>query len=77
MKPARWAYLKSLRPGPGRYLHVSAEIVRNPLAAIAEANNKLFTGPQYIVGATHTYNVGRNKAKREKLRFKWSIRRHG
>ena len=52
------------RPGD-RFLHVSAEIVRNPKAIIAEAAGKPFFGPQFVVGRVHTYNVGRNKAKRE------------
>lgn len=56
-----------------RYLHVSAPIVRNPLALAAELQNKVFVGPQFIVQRPGTtYNVGRNKAKREKR----ALRKH-
>lgn len=49
-----------------RFVHISAEIVSNPAKLIAEAQNKLFFGPEFIVGRRWIYNVGRNKAKRER-----------
>lgn len=66
MTAARWEYLKAVRPAEPRFVHLSAEIVRNPAAFLAEVNKKPFFGPQYIVGRRWTYNVGRNKAKRER-----------
>lgn len=66
MTTARWKYLKALHPSEPRYLHLSAEIIRNPAAILAEVNKKPFFGPQYIFGRRWTYNVGRNKAKRER-----------
>lgn len=46
-----------------RMIHVSAPIIRNPKAALAEALGKPFTGPQYVAARGTTYNIGRNKAK--------------
>ena len=53
-----------------RMVHVSAPIVRNPKAAIAESLNMPFHGPQFIVGRGTTFDMGRNKAKREKRTFR-------
>ena len=51
--------------------HVSAPIVRNPKAVIAEAMKSMLAGPQFVVahGKTYsahgkTYSAGRNAAKR-------------
>lgn len=67
---ARWAYLKALKPSR-RYLHISAPILRNPLAIKAELAHKPFYGQQFVVAKGTTYNIGRNKAKREARRKKW------
>lgn len=68
---ARWAYLKALKPSR-RYLHISAPIVRNPLAVAAQLQNKVFVGPQFLIQRPgKTYNIGRNRAKREARRKKW------
>jgi hypothetical protein len=45
-------------------VHVSAPIVRNPRAVIAEAMKSTFAGPQFVVGHGKTYSAGRNAAKR-------------
>lgn len=70
----RWAYLKALRPSRGRYLHVSAPILRNPLAIKAELAHEPFYGPQFVVAKGTTYNIGHNKAKREARRKAWGKR---
>jgi hypothetical protein len=67
----RWAYLKALQPSRGRYLHISARICRNPLAAKAELAKKPFYGPHFVAEKGTTYNIGRNKAKREALKKPW------
>lgn len=67
----RWAYLKSLHPSRGHYLHISAPIIRNPLAVKAELAHEPFQGPRWVIGRTSTYNMGRNKAKRERRAHKW------
>lgn len=50
-----------------RMVHVSAPIIRNPRAALAEALGKPFNGPQYVAARGTTYNIGRNEAKRNKV----------
>lgn len=59
LKPTRWAYLKSLRLGPGRYLHVSCKcgMRANPFNALAPAL-------PWVESPGKTYNVGANAAKR-------------
>ena len=59
MTESRWAYLKALRPGFGRYLHVSRGLI--PVKG-ADGIVRLTPWPK---GQGKTYNVGRNKAKRE------------
>lgn len=49
-----------------RMVHVSAQIIRNPQAAVAESLNMFFPGPQFIADKGVTFNVGRNKGKRER-----------
>lgn len=66
MTMARWAYLKALRPSFGKYLHISNFFVPNPAAAIAKANGKPFFGPQHVLTHGKTYNIGRDKAERER-----------
>ena len=48
-----------------RMVHVSAPIIRNPLAAIAEVKNEPFFGPQFVAEKGTTLKAGRNQAKRE------------
>lgn len=74
LSPKRWAYLKQLHPSPGRYLHTSCRIVRHPLAALAEQQNKVYLGPQYVATTGTTYNVGSNKAKRAKRKAAKEVR---
>lgn len=52
--------------GRERMVHISAPIIRNPQAVIAEAVNEPFFGPQFIVDKGTTFKPGRNKAKRER-----------
>lgn len=61
LPPARWAYLKALRPSRGEMVHrsVNAFMVANPEGA------HLPTVP-VIAYPGKTFNVGRNKAKRER-----------
>ena len=59
MTESRWAYLKALRPGFGHYLHVSRGLI--PVKG-ADGIVRLTPWPN---GQGKTYNVGRNKAKRE------------
>lgn len=59
MTESRWAYLKALRSGFGRYLHVSRGLI--PVKG-ADGIVRLAPWPK---GQGETYNVGRNKAKRE------------
>jgi hypothetical protein len=49
----------------GNMTHVSKAFMRNPLAELAALEHKPFDGPQYLPLPGVTYNVGRNKAKRE------------
>lgn len=50
-----------------RMLHVSAQLIPNPAFALALSQGKLFFGPKLLVAKPgSTYNVGRNKAKRER-----------
>lgn len=71
LRAGRWSYLKALHPSRGRYLHVSARVVRNPLAHKAELAHKPLYGPQFVVAKGTTYNIGRNKAKRERRARTW------
>ena len=48
----------------GKYTHVSAPIVENPLAIIARAKKEIFHGPAMVVGHGRTFNKGRTIAKR-------------
>jgi hypothetical protein len=48
-----------------RLEHLSAPVIRNPKAAVAESLNMPFHGPQFIVARGTTFNAGRNQAKRE------------
>lgn len=59
MNKSRWQYLKSLTVGPGRYAHMSAAVrmLPNP------AGDHLPLVP-WIERPGHTYDVGRNAAKR-------------
>jgi len=59
MTESRWAYLCMLRPGFGHYLHVSRGLI--PIKG-ADGIVRLTPWPK---GQGKTYNVGRNKAKRE------------
>ena len=49
-----------------RMAHLSAPIIRNPKASIAESLNMPFLGPQFIVARGTTFNAGRNQAKRDR-----------
>lgn len=66
MKPNGTAHptLAKFYASRGKYTHISAPIVRNPLAIIAEAKGTIFHGPQMVVGHRKTLNAGRNSAKR-------------
>ena len=68
MTESRWAYLKALRPGFGRYLHVSRGLT--PVKG-ADGIVRLTPWPK---GQGKTYNVGRNKAKREERAAAQSLR---
>ena len=68
MTESRWAYLKALRPGFGHYLHVSRGLV--PVKG-ADGIVRLTPWPK---GQGKTYNVGRNKAKREERAAAQSLR---
>lgn len=68
MTADRWAYLKALRPGFGHYLHVSRGLI--PVKG-ADGIVRMTPWPK---GQGKTYNVGRNKAKRE-ARAKWAALR--
>lgn len=57
----RWQYLKGLGLGPGRMLHKSAEV-----AMIPHPTNPMIPPTPWIQKPGETYNVGRNKAKRER-----------
>jgi hypothetical protein len=61
MSRKRWEYLKALHPAEPRYLHVSARISfrANPL-------NPIMSPVPFVVRPGVTYNVGRNKAKRDR-----------
>jgi len=59
MTESRWVYLCMLRPGFGRYLHVSRGLI--PVKG-ADGIVRLAPWPK---GQGKTYNVGRNGAKRE------------
>ena len=61
LSPARWQYIKLLRPGAGNMVHrsVDAFMVSNPEGAHLPAI-------PVIRYPGKTYNVGRNKAKRER-----------
>lgn len=59
MTMARWAYLKALRPGFGHYLHVSRGLVP------VKGEDGIVRLTPWPKGQGKTYNVGRNKAKRE------------
>lgn len=61
----RWNYLKKLAPSKGTYKHVSAEVsmIPNPLDSV------LPPIPMVTRPGT-TYNVGRNKTKRENRSMK-------
>ena len=68
MTAERWAYLCMLRPGFGHYLHVSRGLI--PVKG-ADGIVRLTPWPK---GQGKTYNIGRNKAKRE-ARAKWAALR--
>lgn len=59
MSPARWQYLKALRPHPSRLIHQSAAVamIPNPIDPLAPPL-------PWIEKPGHTYSVGRNAAKR-------------
>lgn len=61
MPAKRWCYLKELKATNPKYLHVSAEVsmVPNPLG-------KMLDPIPMVNRPGETYNIGRNKAKREK-----------
>lgn len=66
----RWAYLKALRPSFGTLLHVSRKLVQVPkFKVVADSSgkfNRVADGFDYLPAKTGTtYNVGRNKSKRE------------
>lgn len=68
---SRWAYLKALRPDFGKFLHVSRKLVQVPkFKVVADSSGKLnrvTDGFDYLPAKTGTtYNIGRNKAKRER-----------
>lgn len=54
-----------------KFFHVSAKIVRNPKAALAEALGQPYDGPQFVPERGTTYNKGRNKAKRGRRQAVW------
>ena len=60
MTRERWAYLKTLRPGRGEYLHVSAAVRMIP------QKNPMLPWIPWTQKPGITYDVGRNKAKRER-----------
>lgn len=68
LPPKRWAYLKALRPDEPRMFHLScvAYMAANP------AGPMLPSVP--IVEKGDTYNVGRNKAKRERRALSASLK---
>ncbi len=41
------------------YFHISAPIIRNPLAAMAEAAGEFFAGSQFLEGKGITYKKSR------------------
>jgi len=68
MTESRWAYLCMLRPGFGRYLHVSSGLI--PVKG-ADGIVRLAPWPK---GQGKAYNVGCNKAKREARAAAQSLR---
>jgi len=61
LTPARWQYLKGLGLGSGRMIHQSAAV-----AMIPHPTNPMIPPTPWIEKPGHTFNVGRNKAKRER-----------
>lgn len=55
----RWEYLKALKPAAPRYIHVSKDAKMIPHPTIPEQ------WVPWVAPHGTTYNVGRNKAKRE------------
>lgn len=60
MNAARWNYLKALTPPAPRYLHTSAAV-----AMLPHPTDPLMPPIPWTQRPGVTYNVGRNKAKRE------------
>lgn len=65
MNAARWKYLKNLKPASPRMVHESCIAFMAPDPRSAIVGFELPRIPT-IVPTGGTYNVGRNKAKREK-----------
>ncbi len=55
----RWAYLKSIGVGRGKLIHESAAV-----AMIPHPTNPMLPSTPWIEKPGHTYDIGRNKAKR-------------
>lgn len=65
MKPNGTAHptLAKFYASRGKYTHISAPIIRNPLAIIAEAKKEVFHGPQMVASRGRTLNKGSNIRK--------------
>lgn len=57
----RWEYLKKLHPSKGKYIHTSVKA-----GMVIDPRGKEFPPIPMVMRPGDTYNVGRNKAKREK-----------
>lgn len=69
LSPARWAYLKALKPGTGRMVHQSCEAYM-----IAPAGYGMPWTP-YVQKPGVTYNVGCNAKKRKTRLYNAGLRR--